>query len=90
MANTIGTGDKTDFDETRRLLYMATLVTRTKRYNLAGTLVNALVHHHAVDGVTADEAASHAVNVVEGTDPDGASEAWLRDQIARITAELGD
>jgi hypothetical protein len=90
MANTIGTGDKTDFDETRRLLYMATLVTRTKRYNLAGTLVNALVHHHAVDGVTADEAAGHAVNVVEGTDPGGTSEAWLREQIARITAELGD
>ena len=90
MANTIGTGDKTDFDETRRLLYMATLVTRTKRYNLAGTLVNALVHHHAVDDVTADEAAVHAVNVVEGADPDGTSEAWLREQIARITAELGD
>ena len=90
MVKTIGTGDKTDFDETRRLLYMATLVTRTKRYNLAGTLVNALVHHHAVDDVTADEAADHAVNVVEGTDLDGASEAWLREQIARITAELGD
>jgi hypothetical protein len=90
MANTIGTGDKTDFDETRRLLYMAALATRTKRYNLAGTLVNALVHHHAVDDVTADEAASHVVNVVEGTDLDEASRAWLREQIGRITAELGD
>jgi hypothetical protein len=90
MANTIGTGDKTDFDETRRLLYMAGLVTQTKRYNLAGTLVNALVHHHAVDDVTADEAASHVVNVVEGTDPGKVSETWLREQIARITAELGD
>jgi hypothetical protein len=90
MANTIGTGDKTDFDETRRLLYMATLATRTKRYNLAGTLVNALVHHHAVDDVTADEAAGHVVNVVEGTDENGTSEAWVREQIARITAELGD
>jgi hypothetical protein len=90
MAKTIGTGDKTDFDETRRLLYMAALVTRTKRYNLAGTLVNALVHHHAVDDVTADEAAGHVVNVVEGADPGGASEEWLRAQIDRITAELGD
>jgi hypothetical protein len=91
MANTIGTGDKTDFDETRRLLYMATLVTRTKRYNLAGTLVNALVHHHAVDDVTADEAAGHVLNVVEGTDDgNSTSETWLRDQIGRITAELGD
>jgi hypothetical protein len=90
MTKTIGTGDKTDFDETRRLLYMAQLVTRTKRYNLAGTLVNALVHHHAVDDVTADEAAGHVVSVVEGTDPGGTSEAWLRAQITRITAELGD
>jgi len=89
MANTIGTGDKTDFDETRRLLYMATLVTRTKRYNLAGTLVNALVHHHAVDDVTADEAADHVLTVIDG-DADGLSTAWVREQIARITAELGD
>jgi hypothetical protein len=91
MAKTIGTGDKTDFDETRRLLYMATLVTRTKRYNLAGTLVNALVHHHAVDDVTADKAAAHVLNIIEGTDDgDSTSEAWVREQIDRITAELGD
>jgi hypothetical protein len=90
MAKTIGTGDKTDFDETRRLLYMAGLVGRTKRYNLAGTLVNALLHHHAVDGLSADEVAGHVVNVVEGTGDEDASRAWLRGQIDRITAELGD
>ena len=90
MANTIGTGDKTDFDETRRLLYMAQLATRTKRYNLAGTLTNALVHHHAVDGLSADEVAGHVVNVLEGGDGEDASRAWLREQIDRITAELGD
>lgn len=89
MAKTIGDGDKTDFDETRRLLYMALLATKTKRYNLAGTLVNALVHHHAVSDLTPDEAAGHVLAVIEGTDPDGTSQTWLRGQIDRITAELG-
>ncbi len=90
MAKTIGDGDKTDFDETRRLLYMAALVTRTKRYNLAGTLVNALRHHHAVDDLDTGEITDHVVNVVEGTDADEVSRAWLQAQIDRITAELGD
>jgi hypothetical protein len=90
MAKTIGTGDKTDFDETRRLLYMAELVSKTKRYNLAGTLTNALLHHHAVDGLSADEVAGHVVNVIEGTGDEDASRAWLQGQIDRITAELGD
>ena len=91
MAKTIGTGDKTDFDETRRLLYMALLAPRTKRYNLAGTLVNALTHHHAVDDLDADAIADHVVGVLEqqiGTRDD--DEAWLREQISRITTELGD
>lgn len=90
MAKTIGDGDKTDFDETRRLLYMALLATRTKRYNLAGTLVNALKHHHAVDGLDADEIADHVVSVVEGTGDDSGSREWLQAQIDRISAELGD
>lgn len=38
----------------------------------------------------ADVAFRHVANVVEDTDPDGTSEAWLRSQISRITAELGD
>jgi hypothetical protein len=94
MAKTIGDGDPKDFDETRRLLYMALLVPRTKRYNLAGTLVNALVHHHAVDGVTADEAADRVVQAIGTTDAPAAeaheSQMWLREQITRISAELGD
>ena len=90
MANTISTGDPKDFDETRRLLYMAQVAQVTKRYNLAGTLINALVHHHAVDGLSADEVGHHVVNVLEGTDPDEISRAWLRKQIDRISAELGD
>ena len=88
MAKTIGDGDRTD--EVRRLSYMTQLVGRTKRYNLAGTLVNALVHHHAVDGITPAEAADHVVNVLEGGDGEEASRAWLQEQIDRITAELGD
>ena len=90
MANTIGTGDKTDFDETRRLLYMAALVGKTKRYNLAGTLVNALKHHHAVDDLDVGEITGHVVAVIEGGDGEDAGRAWLKEQIARITEELGD
>jgi hypothetical protein len=89
MATTIGDGDRKDFDETRRLLYMAILAPRTKRYNLAGTLVNALVHHHAVDGLTAEDVADRVVGYLEQEDAK-ASPAWLREQIDRITAELGD
>jgi hypothetical protein len=77
---------KTDLDETRRLLYMALLVPYTKRYNLAGTLVNALKHHHAVD-LSVDEVTGHVVSVLEENSDGG--RAWLREQIDRITAELG-
>lgn len=92
--------DITDFDETRRLLYMALLVNRTKRYNLAGTLVNALAHHHLVTGLSIAEITDHAVNATSGIDnatqtPENTaaraeSAAWIQQQIDRITAELGD
>jgi hypothetical protein len=88
MAKTIGDGDQTDFDETRRLLYMALLVSRTKRYNLGGTLVNALKHHHAVD-LDADEIADHVVGLLEQAPTKAEDETWVREQITRITAELG-
>ncbi len=90
MTKHIGDGDARDFDETRRLLYMARLASRTKRYNLAGTLVNALVHHHAVDGLDAGTVADHVVAVLEGGDGEDAGRAFLLEQIARISAELGD
>ena len=67
---------------------MALLAPRTKRYNLAGTLVNALKHHHAVDDLDTDEIADHVVNAIDGGDE--GSQAWLHQQIDRITAELGD
>ena len=82
-------------DETRRLLYMALLRPRTGKYELAGSLVNALAHHHP-DGTSAEEIADHVVNVIEGADaPDGlgpqtGSREWLAGQIRRITEELGE
>ena len=79
--------DVRDLDETRRLLYMALLVGRTKRYNLAGTLVNALKHHQRLD-LDVSEIVDHVVGAVEGGDADG--EAWVRGQIDRITQELCD
>lgn len=34
-----------DRDETRRLCYMALAASRTTKYNIVGTLTNALAHH---------------------------------------------
>lgn len=91
MVAHLGDGDHKDFDETRRLLYMALLAPRTKRYNLAGTLVNALVHHHAVDGLDSATVAEHVVRAIESgdapTEEAHASRMWLQEQIDRITAE---
>jgi hypothetical protein len=87
---TLSDGDPTDFDETRRLLYMALLASRTKKYNLAGTLVNALRHHHGVNDLSAAQVEEHILNVLEGGDGEPASRAWLLKQVDRITTELGD
>lgn len=71
-----------DLDETRRLLYMALVAGKTKRYNLAGTLINALRHHQGV--ADADLEAQVLALMDDGT----ADEAWARAQITRITDEL--
>jgi hypothetical protein len=76
-------GVRHDRDETRRLLYMAMYVSRTERYNLVGTLVNALAHHGS--GLDPDEIGEHVVAAVEDGDL-----AWVRAQIARLTAEEND
>ena len=47
-------------------------------------------HHGGKRHSMPDQEIDDAVNVVEGNDPDGTSEAWLREQIDRITQELGD
>jgi len=74
-----------DRDETRRLLYMALYARRTDRYNLVGTLVNALAHHGS--GLDPDEVGEHILDVVEPSMNVGA-EDWVREQIARLTAEM--
>lgn len=79
-----------DLDETRRLLYMMLVVKRTKRYNLVGTLANAILHHQQVD-VDRESLLDDLVCYVENDDDCGNDhEAWLRGQIDRIGAELGD
>jgi hypothetical protein len=80
--------ERRDRDETRRLLYMALVVNRTKRYNLVGTIANAIRHHQGQD-VDTDEMLDRLVRYVEGQGfPE--DDAWVRDQIKRIIDELGD
>lgn len=73
-----------DLDETRRLLYMALVASRTERYNLVGTLANALLHHsgYAAD-LTADEVLERLVSVVNG---ESIHEQWVDDLIDRTGA----
>lgn len=73
-----------DLDEMRRLLYMALVADKTKKYNLTGTLINALRHHQ---GVTDADLEDRIISQVEGT---AADETWARGLIDRITAALGE
>lgn len=79
-------GQAEGLDEARRLLYMALLRQRTEKYELTGTLVNALAHHHP-DGTSAQDIADHLIGVVE--DGNESDRDWLRGQIDRLTEELG-
>jgi hypothetical protein len=72
-----------DLDETRRLLYLALLVPKTKKYNLAGSLVNALRHHQ---GVQDPDLETKIADFLEGRSDD---EEWLRERISMISAQLG-
>lgn len=78
--------DKSGLDETRRLLYMALLVPRTEKYELAGTLVNALVHHYPdlAEEWSWELVANRVIAVIEDTNE--ADPAWLLAQIRRFTA----
>lgn len=73
-----------DRDETRRLLYAALAASRTKRYNLAGTLVNALKHHQGSN----EDVLDLMDKVVAAVDGQPGSAAWVLDQIQRLTAEM--
>lgn len=83
MAN-LTESDRRDLDETRRLLYMALVVRRTKKYNLVGTIVNAIKHHQRVD-IDTDELIDRVVEYVEGEAED---DGWVRGQIKRIVDVL--
>ena len=94
MTKKIGDGDPRDFDETRRLLYMTLAIRQgTDKYNLVGTLANALVHHHGLDGDDDPNVMGvmrHLINVVEEREGADESQEWILGQIARITDELDD
>ena len=89
MANTYGSDTAKDLDETRRLMYMALVRQRTEKYELAGTIINALLHHQSIDTPVAD-VVEHVIKVIEGLEGDTASGMWMRRQINRISTALGD
>lgn len=66
-----------DLDETRRLCYMALLVKRTGKYELAGTLAHSLIHHIGVD-LDPAEVMDRVVRIVNG-DGTAADIRWLED-----------
>jgi hypothetical protein len=81
-----------DLDETRRLLYMALVFSRTEKYELAGTLINALKHHQGVDpdpDAGAGHASAELVNrVVAYVNGHGDQDGWLLKQIEAATEYL--
>jgi hypothetical protein len=82
--------DAKDLDEIRRLLYMAMLRQRTEKYELAATIVNALVHHQGVD-VPVNEVADRVIGVIEGIGDItelASNELWARNLIDRISEKL--
>jgi len=79
-------GDAKDRDETRRLLYMALVCGKTKRYNLAGTLINAMRHHQGNDDPLLELNVVALVNAGEDAEP--GAEQWARDYIGYLTDEI--
>jgi cytochrome c-type biogenesis protein CcmH/NrfG len=75
--------DRKDLDETRRLLLMTLAAPHTKRYNLAGTLMNALLYHQNADEER-EGLLSRVIAAVEGTGDAG----WIWSQVDAITAQL--
>lgn len=70
-----------DRDETRRLLYMALVCSRTEHHDLAGTLINALRHHQGAGDELLED---HIIALIEEGSP--GAETWAREQIARLSA----
>jgi hypothetical protein len=74
-----------DLDETRRLCYMALVYSRANgRHELAGTLINSLLHHQRVDEPR-DVVIERVLGAING-DADGLE--WLESQRDRINQEL--
>jgi hypothetical protein len=71
-------------DETRRLLYMATMTGARDSAELNATLVNALAHHGM--GIS-DHVSLRILAKVDGAP---SRQEWIVEQIRRITDELGD
>lgn len=81
--DTLEDSQRRDLDETRRLLLMALVADRTKRYNLAGSLINALLYHQKIDA-DRDQLIDQVVSAVNGEGDD----TWIWQQIERVNAEL--
>jgi hypothetical protein len=69
-----------DLDETRRLLYMAKCVPYTEHYELAGTLINALRHHHGNDDPQLEDKILDALNA-----DDAEQSSWLTEMIESLS-----
>lgn len=77
--------DTRDLDETRRLAYMLLAGVPDPYCEIAGTLVNALVHHQGA--ATADEAMTQIRKLLD--DPqDEEARRWALGHTERITNEL--
>jgi hypothetical protein len=74
-----------DLDETRRLLYGALAASRTRRWELVGTLTNALVHHSGLE-TDAGETLEKLVDLVE----DDANTVWARGLIEKLTTAINE
>lgn len=71
----------TDLDETRRLAYMALVAGRTSKHSLAGTLINALVHHNLK--LDRDDTIEQVVAAIEGDNTE-----WLLATVDQLTEKL--
>lgn len=77
--------DTRDLDETRRLAYMLLAGVPDPYCEIAGTLVNALVHHQGT--ATADEAMAQVRRLLD--DPqDEEARRWMLGHTERITSAL--
>lgn len=74
-----------DLDETRRLLYGAMAAPQTRKWEVVGTLANALLHHSGLSDQDPKDLIDRLVRIVE---QQGADDAWLLDLIAEVNARL--